>query len=334
MYSTQFVPKIQAPICVIFKFLWTFCISSDNMFIKCAFCWYLFTESGGLPHGLRISACSSPKERNDFMPICCDFHLHSSFSADSDATPKSMIEQAIRLGLDGICFTEHLDLDCPPEGPDFALDLDTYFPEIARLKQAYRVQIRIGTGIEFGMQQPHAAYFQQLVKDHPFDFVIGSVHFIDGKDPYYPSFFEGKSEEEAYANYFREMRALLDLYSDFDTLGHLDYIVRYGPNQNRFYSYARYADVIDPVLRHLISHGKCLEVNSAGLKYGLGETNPALDVLRRYRELGGELLTIGSDAHAPEHIAYDFPVVLTLLRELGFRYYTVFSERNAEMLRL
>ena len=92
--------------------------------------------------------------------------------------------------------------------------------------------------------------------------------------------------------------------------------------------------MIDPVLRHLISHGKCLEVNSAGLKYGLGETNPARDVLRRYRELGGELLTVGSDAHAPEHLAYDFPVVLNMLVDLDFHYYTVFSERNAEMLRL
>ena len=268
------------------------------------------------------------------MPICHDFHLHSSFSADSDAAPASMIERAVALGLNGMCFTEHLDLDCPPEGPDFALDLDSYFPEIDRLKQRYRGQIRIGTGIEFGMQRPHAAYFQDLVHSHPFDFVIGSVHFIGGKDPYYPSFFEEKSEEEAYADYFREVRALLDLYPDFDTLGHLDYIVRYSPNQNHFYSYARYADVIDPVLRHLISHGKCLEVNSAGLKYGLGETNPARDVLKRYRELGGELLTVGSDAHAPKHIAYDFPIVLTMLHELGFRYYTIFSERNAEMLRL
>ena len=124
------------------------------------------------------------------MPICHDFHLHSSFSADSDAAPASMIERAVALGLNGMCFTEHLDLDCPPEGPDFALDLDAYFPEIDRLKQRYRGQIRIGTGLEFGMQRPHAAYFQGLVRSHPFDFVIGSVHFIDGKDPYYPSFFE------------------------------------------------------------------------------------------------------------------------------------------------
>lgn len=268
------------------------------------------------------------------MPICHDFHLHSSFSADSDAAPASMIERAVALGLNGMCFTEHLDLDCPTEGPDFALDLDAYFPEIDRLKQRYRGQIRIGTGLEFGMQRPHAAYFQGLVHSHPFDFVIGSVHFIDGKDPYYPSFFEGITEEEAYTHYFQEVLALLKLYSDFDTLGHLDYIVRYGPNQNRFYSYARYADVIDPVLHCLIEHGKCLEVNTAGLKYGLSETNPARDVLRRYRELGGELLTVGSDAHAPEHIAYDFPVVCEMLHALGFRYYAVFSQRKREMLRL
>ncbi len=268
------------------------------------------------------------------MPIHYDFHLHSSFSADSDASPSSMIRRAAELGLSGMCFTEHLDLDCPVEGPDFTLDLGAYFSELTHLQSVYRDRIQIGTGIEFGMQPMHASFFQKLVQNYPFDFVIGSVHFLNGKDPYYPSFFEGKKEEDVYADYFREVAALLELYTDFDTLGHLDYIVRYGPNQNRFYSYSRYADVIDPVLHHLIRCGKCLEVNTAGLKYGLGETNPSRDVLRRYRELGGELITIGSDAHAPEHIAYDFPAVSEMLCSIGFRSYTVFFKRKAETLRL
>ena len=261
------------------------------------------------------------------MSVSHDFHLHSSFSADSDADPVSMIEHALSLGLKGICFTEHLDLDCPPEGPDFSLDFDAYFSALLQYKEQYRDRLQIGIGLEFGMQQPHSDHFHSLISRYPFDFIIGSLHFIHGKDPYYPSFFDGVTEEEAYRDYFQELYRLLPLYSGIQTLGHLDYIVRYGPNQNQNYSYAQYADVIDPILTYLIQHEICLEVNTAGLKYGLGATNPSLDVLKRYRSLGGSRITIGSDAHAPEHIAYDFSSISALLSEAGFNHYTVFANR-------
>ena len=114
----------------------------------------------------------------------------------------------------------------------------------------------------------------------------------------------------------------------------MDFIVRYGPNQNREYSYEAYADYIDPILRHLIENGKCLEVNTGGFKYGLGEPNPCAGVLRRYRELGGELLTIGSDAHDPKHLCFDFDRAQALLLDLGFRYYAVFQKRKMELLPL
>ena len=114
----------------------------------------------------------------------------------------------------------------------------------------------------------------------------------------------------------------------YDTLGHLDYIVRYGPNKNQNYSYEAYASYIDPILQFLIEQHKCLEVNTAGLKYGLGHPNPEESVLKRYRELGGTLITIGSDAHRPEHIAYDFDKLESILKELGFRSYTIFRQRE------
>ena len=105
-------------------------------------------------------------------------------------------------------------------------------------------------------------------------------------------------------------------------------------NRNREYTYRRYADHIDPILHRLIDRGKCLELNTGGLKYGLGEPNPCREVLKRYHDLGGELITVGSDAHAPEHIAYDFATAETILKETGFRYYTVFRERKAKQLPL
>lgn len=268
------------------------------------------------------------------MSIFYDCHLHSSFSADSETPAEAMIQRAISIGLSGMCFTEHLDTDCPPEGPDFYLDLPAYFEKLSALRERFRDVIDIRIGLEFGIQPQCTKLLPALASQYPFDFIIASQHFIDGRDPYYPSFFEGTCEETCYIRYFDEIRENLDRYSDFDTLGHLDYIVRYGPNRNREYTYRRYADHIDPILHRLIDGGKCLELNTGGLKYGLGEPNPCREVLKRYHDLGGELITVGSDAHAPEHIAYDFATAETILKETGFRYYTVFRERKAMQLPL
>lgn len=110
--------------------------------------------------------------------------------------------------------------------------------------------------------------------------------------------------------------------------GHIDYVVRYGPEKNKNYSYDKYKDVIDEILRQLIAHGKGIELNMAGFKYGLGHPNPTEEILHRYRELGGEIITIGADGHAPDQIAWDFDKVPQLLKAAGFDYFTVFTKRE------
>jgi histidinol-phosphatase (PHP family) len=271
-----------------------------------------------------------------FMLIRYDSHLHSDFSGDSDTPSEQMVERAIELGLSGICFTEHHDPDHPDYGIDFMLDHDAYFQKITQLRAQYEGRIQLRTGMEFGIMKHLPPVLDGLLSRYPFDFIIASLHFVDGKDPYYPDFFEGHTEHECYEHFFRAEYETLKCFppDSYDTLGHLDFVVRYGPNRNLNYSYEAYADSIDPILRLLIENGKCLEVNTGGLKYGLGEPNPCSGVLRRYRELGGELITLGSDAHEPKHLAYDFDVAADLLTSLGFRYYTVFEQRKAQQIRL
>ena len=109
-------------------------------------------------------------------------------------------------------------------------------------------------------------------------------------------------------------------------------MVRYGPEKNKNYSYDKYKDVIDEILRQLIAHGKGIELNMAGFKYGLGHPNPTEEILHRSRELGGEIITIGADGHAPDQIAWDFDKVPQLLKAAGFDYFTVFTKRNPEFL--
>lgn len=263
-----------------------------------------------------------------------DTHLHTRFSGDSEADPGEMIRRAREKGLDGICFTDHLDYDYPEEPELFLLDLAGYQAEIrswqARLAGIFPVRF----GIELGLQPSAAAKNKRVTSAYPFDFVIGSSHVVHHQDPYYGAFYEGRREEEAYREYFVSILENLRTDVDFDVYGHLDYVVRYGPNKNRDYSYEKYADILDEILRTLVAQGKGLELNTAGFKYGLGHPNPTEDILKRYRELGGEIITLGSDGHAPEHLAYAFERVPELLKQAGFSYYTVFTRRKPTFIRL
>lgn len=263
-----------------------------------------------------------------------DYHIHSSLSADSDAPMEQMIEEGIRLGLTAMCFTEHMDFGYVDEGLNFEVDTDAYYRKYQEMRTRYEGRIRLLFGIELGLQPHLGARHREYLASYPFDFVIGSSHLVNGADPYYPKFYEGRREEDCYREYFDSILENLHSFCEVDSYGHLDYVVRYGPNRNRFYTYEGYRSQIDEILKLLIEKGIALEVNTGGYKYGLGVPNPHPDILRQYRNMGGELLTLGSDAHSPEHLAYDFPRVKPLLEECGFHAYTVFEKRVPRFLPL
>lgn len=268
--------------------------------------------------------------------ILWDCHMHSSFSADSKTDMEIMIQEAIARGLKGVCFTEHLDPDYPPT-PDnqlFHLDLSAYRSRLSELKEKYRNHISVNFGIEYGLQPHLKQSFDQEMNLYPFDFVIGSSHVVHGCDPYYGEFFKNRREADCYREYFESILENLRVFSDIDVYGHIDYIVRYGSNQNRDYSYESYQDILDEILRTLIKKNTGIEINTGGYHYGLGEPNPCTAVIRRYRELGGEVITIGADAHSPDKIAFAFDKAAEILKDCGFRYYTIFKGRKPEFIRL
>lgn len=262
--------------------------------------------------------------------------MHSSFSADSDTPMEVMIHRAVETGLQGITFTEHLDPDYPvtPDNLDFSLDIPAYKEKLAELSDIYRDKIQVRFGIELGLQMHLGESFDSLLSQTPFDFVIGSSHLVHGCDPYYPEFFEGRKEFLCYMEYFESILENISAYDGFDVYGHIDYVVRYGPNKNREYSYGRYKDILDEILKKLISMGKGIELNTGGYHYGLGEPNPCTAVIRRYRELGGEIITIGADAHTPDKIACAFDKAASVLEACGFHYYTIFKDRKPEFISL
>lgn len=268
--------------------------------------------------------------------ILWDCHMHSSFSSDSPTPMEEMIQEAISRKMAGIIFTEHQDTDYPvsPGGLSFTVDLPAYRECLFRLKEKYQNRIDIRFGIELGLQPHLSKTYHQLLRDYPFDFVIGSSHLVHGADPYYPDFYQDRREEDCYREYFQSILENLDAFDGMDVYGHIDYIVRYGPNKNRDYSYEKYRDILDGILEKIISMGKGIELNTGGYHYGLGEPNPCTSIIRRYQELGGEIITIGADAHTPDKIGYDFAKAVRVLQACGFSYYNVFKNRTPEFLKL
>lgn len=262
--------------------------------------------------------------------MLADCHLHTEFSTDSETPMRAQAERALELGIPAICVTDHMDMDYP-QG-EFWLDTDRYMEAVRRLQEEYRGRLEISFGVELGLMEHLRARQEEYLKKYPFDFVIGSVHLIHGEDPYNGELFRKYGDEEVFREYFRLSHRLLADAPSVQSWGHLDYVVRYGQNPE-VYSYRKYADEIDAVLKLLLEKGIALEVNTAGFRT-LGRTNPEPDVLRRYRELGGELITVGSDGHQPEYLGYRFRETEELLRSCGFSYYAVFRQRKPEFIKI
>ena len=270
--------------------------------------------------------------------IQADMHMHTWFSTDSEACPRDMADEAVRKGLKTICFTDHFDKDDLEWGEEGIFDVDAYFVEMQKLQEEYAGKLNIRIGIELGLRTYLKDYYEELTKKYPFDFVIGSVHNVPYKkdaegnilytDPAAEKLFTDRTDKEAYRLMMETTLENVRTSDCFQTLGHLDYVVRYGKSREKEDSYTDYADIIDEILKLLIEKEKGLEVNSAGLKYGLPFAHPHPDVLKRYHELGGEIITIGADAHKPEHIAYDFAKAEEILKSCGFKYYTESFEQK------
>lgn len=260
-----------------------------------------------------------------------DSHMHTSFSSDSETPPEVMIEKSIELGLQGICLTDHYDKDY--FNGEFQLDSQAYYERIQELKERYKGRLDIRFGVELGLQEYLKEWLSSYVNAYPFDFVIGSMHVLDGKDPYYTELFQGCDARQVLRDYFISTEKNLESFHEFQSLGHLDYLARYFAEELGEYHYRDYSDEIDAVLKKLIEYQVALEINTAGYKT-MHRPNPDMDVLKRYRELGGEMITIGADAHMPEYIGYQFQETADLICSCGFRFYTIFRGKKPEFIKI
>ncbi|MDS9473030.1 histidinol-phosphatase HisJ family protein [Sporosarcina pasteurii] len=253
-----------------------------------------------------------------------DFHMHSDFSADCNVSMEEMVVGSINKGLKEICFTEHIDYEYPDDSIIFEFDLKEYADELTRLQEKYEGKICIQKGIEIGVQ-PHILHkYEKLVDDETFDFIICSMHTTDKKSLHYKEIFEGRTVEEAYQLYYDELLACIKNFKRFNVLGHVDLVKRYSdePSSNLFH------EELATIFKEIIPEGKGIELNTSGVRYGLSHAMPSDDVLKLYKQCGGEIITLGSDAHRVSELAFQFRESLELLQSIGFDYITTFEKQE------
>lgn len=258
-----------------------------------------------------------------------DYHMHSYFSSDTNVEMKAMIESAIKKGFKQITFTDHIDYEY--NSPEIQFDFDTveYRKTIEAFREIYKDHIKINLGLEVGIQPHILDKCTALIKNTAPDFVIASLHNVEKKDLYLGEYYIGKTPEEALRYSFEELLEMLDRFQDFSVIGHIDIVKRYDEGVLALPK-SIFVEAVTPVLEKLIGMGKGIEVNTSGLRQGLGETLPSYEVLAKYRALGGKIITIGSDAHNPEDIGHSFIEVLEMLQSMGYENIYIFSQMKGQ----
>lgn len=253
-----------------------------------------------------------------------DYHMHSTVSFDGKATAEEMLRAAEAAGLKEICFTDHIDYDPRADVQIMLFDTDVYNRAYDSLSSD---KLKIRRGMEYGMVADRPELMKKDIQRRNFDFIIGSVHFVDGWDVYFPPYWEGKTMAEAERCYLEEVLACVKNHEDFDVLGHLTYISKAWNNPtNRAVEYRLYADLVDEIFRELIRKDKGIEVNTSGMG-ACGVYLPSREYVKRFHELGGKIVTVGSDAHNTDRVGENCTDAARMVAEI-FGYVCTFENRQ------
>lgn len=265
-----------------------------------------------------------------------DYHVHTEFSDDSVYPMEQVVKDAIAMGMDEICFTDHVDYgikedwDCGHpikyrgSEPFANVDYPEYFARIKEMQDLYKDKNQIKAGLEFGIQVHTIPRYEALFQKYPMDFIILSIHQVEDKEFWTQDFQKGRTQQEYNERYYEEMLNVINAYDNYSVLGHMDLITRY--DNCGIYPFEKIEPMIREILKTVIAHGKGLELNTSYHRYGLKDTTPSVDILKLYRELGGEIITIGSDSHKPEHLGAYIEEGKQLLKELGYPYFCTYDK--------
>lgn len=272
--------------------------------------------------------------------MLADYHVHCEFSDDSEYPINDVCADAYGMGLNEICFTDHVDygvkndvglpvLHYEDGKPITNVDYEHYFPRLEEMCTEWDGKLFVGRGLELGVQSITLDDYNKLLDrwENQMDFAILSIHQVNNLESWTGDMQKGLSRDEFHELYWSELLKVVTNYQRYSVLGHMDLNRRYDP-WGIDYPFEKVRDICAEIMRQVIATGHGIEINTSGIRYGLGEFQPTADYLKLYRDLGGTIVTVGSDSHKPEHLGKYITEAYDLLRSLGFE--NVYTYRNWE----
>ncbi|MDO4796481.1 MAG: histidinol-phosphatase HisJ family protein [Coriobacteriales bacterium] len=270
--------------------------------------------------------------------MLADYHVHCMFSDDSWYIPEKVVEDAWKNNLEEICFTDHVDYGVKPDWEEALsakvmegqrvvnVDYAAYFPCIADLRERWADRIRVKAGLEFGVQTHTVGQFSALWERwaNELDFVLLSIHQVGDLEFWTGEFQQGRSQEIYNRAYYQELYDVATSFAHWSVLAHVDLIKRYDPAG--ILDFPANRDLVAATLEHTIAQGKGIELNTSSVRYGLTDSQPAREILELYRDLGGTIITLGSDSHAPEHLGAYIRHFQHYLASLGFEGFCTYDK--------
>lgn len=275
--------------------------------------------------------------------MLADYHVHTEFSNDSIYPMEKVVKDAISLGIKDICFTDHVDYGPyrdwdDPRGIKYRpgdegepeqvaltnVDYGKYFPMIEKLREKYKDKIAVKAGMEFGVQTHTIPQYEKLFNSYPFDFIILSIHQAGDQEFWTNEYQSGRTQQEYNEGYYKELLSVVQNYHNYSVLGHMDLIVRY--DSYGVYPFEKLKPLLTEILKTVIADGKGIEVNTSNHRYGLSDMTPSRDILKLYKELGGTIITIGSDSHKKEHLGAYIDWAKEELCKLGYTQFCTFKK--------
>lgn len=260
-----------------------------------------------------------------------DAHTHTHFSFDGKCTATQMAERGKELGIEYMAFTDHYDRDYAhieryktvPQ-----MEIGQYVREIAAMKEKYPF---LALGIECGYSELAEEDYVETLPYDKLDYILNSIHTVDGVESYGADYFVGKTKKESYGAYLEKVLKSLDAKYDYDTVSHIGYVRKSSPYSDPSITMAEFGDLIDEILKKIVRKDKTIEINS---NIKTKDFMPTAEIIRRYRELGGENLTFSSDAHLVGRVGEMYDVAKEMAKSCGFRYWTVYRERKKNRIEI
>lgn len=272
-----------------------------------------------------------------------DYHIHTNYTRDATGTVNDYCKMAEKLGIKEIAFTNHLflkKLDNVPgiessEIPKMSIRLDEiskHYEEIERAREQFKLKIKFGMEIDYFEECERE--IEKLINEHPFDFVLGSAHIIDGfviGDPNGAiKLFQQRDVFQTYVQYFSKLKKAIESQL-FDVMAHPDIIRKYAV-QYSVIPFENYKDQVEDIVNSLVDNKIGIELNTYGYVHPVHDSYPSTEFLKICKEFGVKVITIGSDAHSPSNLGAGLKEGIEKLKKVGYEKICLFNRRKPEEL--